>query len=766
VSCSVKDTATANGNAAGVAWRGVCFAGDAYLSVAAYDSDMSQVTPFRAAVVISSVSLVDSANPEAPKRLPLSGIWVASLFEEGVLRAQRLVQPESSPPGLVRVPPAPVSGQGSTTYEEAGLGADREGHCAEAELVDYPCPAGMYAYGAHAARLGGEDSWLDNLQLLCREELDVGVLGTGWYATESATGVAGDSRLRTRSLEDSAGVQTDVLKCAAKDSALMVGRVEPWRKQRILGLSLACSAWSSAERGTPWDENAVNGSLSPIGVDDALGAGTCTSNVSIEGSDLWATCTTLPNMRLCPEEPNFCCCAETYSYSEDQRRCEPCADANNTEMLSTDWRMCPAGRAVVGFRAATFSTGATESSGSQAQVAAVCAIELVCGTIRVRRYAGANIDPDNLVQYTVDEEQIETAAAEEEEGAGITDITNFDFVWYHYVIAGVAGTGLVVIIYKLLCRNQQQHITYGDTEGEDLTGLQLFTRAVAKPFVLLWKRVIKPLYLLFKQHVWLPFYWRVVIPAQEYIQDTRAYQVTVSVLKQMLTIFVWVMETFCPCVCWLWRRRHKAARIIQSLSPTSLARRWEHGDFSPRTLALELRRRIESGELSPRSLKAELAKKYARGELSPRTFKRRMEELARAVAGSPIKGRKKGGKQRSSRIRRLCSIWRCFPCCRRCCPAADIDHGDMLDELEDEEGEEGEGTKEKGEEDDKAASPKAALDEGTEDEEGSESESDDDEESESESDSEEESDEKDGKEETEEDEDTDSKAEEEGKTGS
>jgi len=190
-----------------------------------------------------------------------------------------------------------------------------------------------------------------------------------------------------------------------------------------------------------------------------------------------------------------------------------------------------------------------------------------------------------------------------------------------------------------------QHTVYGDAEGDDIPSHKKAWHAIKAPLIVVYKRILRPLWELFRHRVWIPFYLHLLMPAWDYIKETEAFRRFVAVYRRVKRCFIWTMETFCPCLCWCFRKRHAAKRVIESLSPTSLQRQWQSGDNSPRKMALELRRRIETGELSPRSLKAELAKRYARGELSPRSFKNRMNELQKALSDSPraTKIAEKGG---------------------------------------------------------------------------------------------------------------------------
>ena len=530
--CTVREASAAPSPLAAF-WRAVCFDFDAYVYLEQYPNVTIPV-PLQVSLVVNGISLVEPDRPQVPVGLPLSATWVASLYDRGRLRAQQLTQAPLSA-GLIRLPPpapappepapseaapapapapAPPGNETNGTdldwlayladYEvpegNIGLEPDVDAECENATLQDFSCPWGMFAYGVHMTRLGGSASWLDNFQLLCKEELDVGTNQTRWTARLGTTGVVGDLRLGSRSREEAENALTDVLACDEKSSSLIVGgKVEAWRRQRFLGLTALCLPWANVERNYPWDEESGE-VLYPRGItgDTEEEVGNCTSEEPIEGSEDWVSCAELPQMRMCPDEPNLCCCDEGFMYNLESMRCESCVGVNGSIVINGPRRLCPPGTAVAGFRAASFTrSGKNFDLVNLKASSAVCALELVCRAVTVRRFAGGLVTEDVM-----------EAEEEEEEilgGLGFAPPT-FDLgelEWWQYLAAG--GVGLVVLRYTYVCciRRGMTEIFEGDAEAKE-PWWKRNIEAIRRLASFLMERIFEPAYRFWLDYIWHP----------------------------------------------------------------------------------------------------------------------------------------------------------------------------------------------------------------------------------------------------------------------
>ncbi|CAE7217217.1 unnamed protein product, partial [Symbiodinium sp. CCMP2456] len=162
-------------------WRCLCYGSEAYVYTLGYTSEPA--LPLREVLQIQGVTLSDSAEAATSVRLPFSSTWVASLFEDGALVSQQLMENHEGQGVLHLVSALPdgdeanetLQGEGNTTAAlENGTvtlpedAVDLE-ECAEQKVSYFPCPVGMFAHGVRVVRLGGAGSWMDSLQLLCSQ---------------------------------------------------------------------------------------------------------------------------------------------------------------------------------------------------------------------------------------------------------------------------------------------------------------------------------------------------------------------------------------------------------------------------------------------------------------------------------------------------------------------------------------------------------------------------------------------------------------------
>lgn len=639
-------------------WRAVCFDSTAYLFLNGKPRPAGLTT-----IVVSNVSLIQPLARDAPLGLPMSDTWVLSLFEAGVLRGQRLVE-GTADAGLARFVD---HGLGNTRWNApvVGIGLDASDQCASKQVEDYLCPSGMFAYGVHAVRLGGVDSWLDSLQLLCREEVDIGGNYTQLIRFDGVSTVAGDVHLGSRSNEKAAGTQSDIQECGSNTSSVVVGgRIEVWRKRRIMGLAVACLPRASVERWVPWDRDAgkeVRPRRVANAAADTYDASLCNSNLAVTDDSVWGGCEAQPDMRSCPQDPSLCCCIEGFSYNEQEQRCELCSRVQQSGPLSgVTQRLCPVGSAVVGFRAATLhrSGAGGAALAIQNDASSICAIELLCQALQPRRYAGPGATRGVArLDYIKEEEEVTTDAV-----TSFTDPSGYS--WWQYAGAGGVLLILARIAYVCCCKSRQPTPDYME-DDEDENWTRAVVRRVKKPFVATWRVLIKPVWDWFKVNVWEPVNARILLPFYFWFIETRCYRCLKSVI---LFMWKWFLR-LCPWVVWIFKcsknvkkklkkRMSKSSRgSYQQLSPTSMKKRWDDGTLSPagspRRLACEIQKRIREGQLSPRSMKAELAKLVAKGEIDQGAYGRRLEVLELALSDEDLEATTKSFLSRISSMSEL-----------------------------------------------------------------------------------------------------------------
>ncbi|CAE8587081.1 unnamed protein product [Polarella glacialis] len=582
-SCAVSNSS--NGDPAS-SWLAVCFGDSAYIYVDGIAGSTLSSAPVRASVTVFGASLTDATGNGKAFRLPLSRTWVVSLFDGGSLVAQRLVEAETAdslarlhtvePPAAEAEPVQSSSANGSNetvpeifgplglAVNESGpvsLGVDSVEICQGARLQDFLCPDGMFAYGLRAARLGGSDSWLDNLQLLCKEELDVGSNHTQWLVRRSSTGLAGDSQLLSRANEEAEGAQVDSIICEERSSSFMVGgRLQLWRRRRLMGLSAACTPRDQAERGIPWDKEG-GAELRPATHRSQEDSGTnCTGLDPIANSDLWASCQGIADLRPCPTDTSSCCCNVGFLWSPPSKSCEVCAQSAATE---SPMRLCPPGMAVAGFQAAVIRQGGKAVAGAREVAAAtVCAIQLVCRLLTVRHFAGNTRSSLQLVYAGVDQ-------MEKEAGDGLPSFTGAqDIPWWQFAAAGAVLVLLLGGLWYCCCR-RGSHVTFGD-EGD-------VGRRILRPVGgLLWRRLFGPIY------------QRLIEPVVNRLAKTRLCKALGSVLRRIGGVIRRVVLCLCPCIrlC----RRGAAKDLLKRDKSVSL------GNFALGKAA-ELRKNIADGKL-------------------------------------------------------------------------------------------------------------------------------------------------------------------------
>eukprot|EP00931_Biecheleriopsis_adriatica_P017893 TRINITY_DN12682_c0_g2_i5.p1 TRINITY_DN12682_c0_g2~~TRINITY_DN12682_c0_g2_i5.p1 ORF type:complete len:3456 (+),score=703.92 TRINITY_DN12682_c0_g2_i5:578-10369(+) len=653
--CSVVNTTELSS----AVWSCVCFGNAAFVFVAGYSSAAS--TPLQEVLTIQGVTLRDPLDPDKALRLPKSTTWVASLYNAGQLVAQQLLESHEEE-AIDRVPDVHIDESASALLRdenasgvEAGSAADDtdthaeipEGFveletdsidlegCGSQTFQFYPCPEGMYAYGFRAVRLGGTDSWLDSLQLLCRLELDVGTNHTLWAVQSSTSGLAGDKQLLTRSQDEAASIQVDNLECDAKASSLLVGgRMEVWRKRRMLGVTAACSPWVQVERAIPWDRGGGE-ELEPLrtaGTEIKTSAN-CSGAAPIVGSDLWAHCQGIEDLRPCPGNPDECCCNVDFEYNPVLKSCEPCSGSKDSSTAQSEMRLCPPGMAVAGFHAGLVEAskgGTSQAFGSDIAAATVCSIRLVCRDLRVRNFAGNTASTKDLVEADWEE------PVEETTGLGLPGIGGFQIEIWQYAVAGGVLLLLLFLFYYYCCRSSEADMVFGDTlVGERRGVLMTIIRVVTVPIGLLWRLLVKPAANLLWRFFFGPL-WRICLkPILDRVRQTRAYKAVAERMWNFARRVGRCLMFVFPCL-----RRFEnlpAKEILALLNPLTMP-----GNIKDWAIdQLEARKEKALMALSPRSLTTKLEAMVASGAITEKEMKLKLKEQQALTLGGGLKEKKK-----------------------------------------------------------------------------------------------------------------------------
>eukprot|EP00439_Symbiodinium_sp_Y106_P022949 s5205_g2.t2 len=585
--------------------------------------------PLREVLEIQGVTLSDSAEAETSVRLPFSSTWVASLFEDGALVSQQLMENHQGQGVLHLASALPdgdeanetSGGEGNTTtsLEDGAVTLPEDAvdleECVEQEVSHFPCPVGMFAHGVRVVRLGGAGSWMDSLQLLCSQELDVGTNHTQWQTLAGTTGLAGNRQILSFT-DAGENAEVEVLRCDERASSMLVGvRLALWRRRKAAGLAAACAAWAQVERGIAWDSEAHE-ELEPEVASMELETGAnCTGLVPINGSERWASCQGMANLKPCPD-PEMCCCNEDFQYIEALGSCEPCAAGEASERPR---RLCPRGTAVVGFYAGIASSEGSrhQAVGSDLLISTICSIRVSCGPLEVRHWAGDSSIIGSLVVARWDPPVQE---AGDLELPGLANLGELE--WWHYAAAGGALVLVLYCIYRC-CRTSQSTV-YGDVQTGTKSSWTTFKGAMKLPFQVVWRYLLRPigsLVLRMLEPVWV----RVLRPLLRWMAATRAARLLAGIARRLWRL----LTCCCPCLRRLekisLRETLKAARDPMAASKTTrarVARQWE------------LRRQLMSGTFDAQKAKDDLLGQLKRGEIDEKELGARQREIDELLAKS------------------------------------------------------------------------------------------------------------------------------------
>ncbi|CAE7216630.1 unnamed protein product [Symbiodinium natans] len=623
-------------------WRCLCYGNEAYVYTLGYTS--TPALPLREVIEIQGVTLLDPAEPETSVRLPFSSTWIASLFEDGALVDQLLLESHADE-GILHLATVQQheeenqTSPGNTTGSSVGDSTDTPEdtvdleQCTEQEMSYYPCPVGMVANGLRVVRLGGAGSWMDSLQLLCSQELDVGTNHTQWLTQAGSTGLAGNRQLL--SFTDSGGdAEVEVLRCDARASSLLVGvRLVLWRQRKVAGFAAACAAWAQVERVIPWDAETHEELQPQVASADLETGANCTGLVPIEGSERWASCQGMANLKPCPD-PEMCCCDKDFQYIEALGSCEPCtAEA----ALERPRRLCPPGTAVIGFYA---GVAASEGSGHQAVgsdllISTICSIRLRCGPLQVRQWAGHPSTTGSLVVAGWDP-PVEQAG--DLELPGLANL-GFELQWWHYVAAGAALLFLLCCVYRY-CRTSQATV-YGDVQTGGKSSWSNLKSVVKLPSQVVWRYILRPIGSLVLRML-EPIWTRALRPVLRWIGGTRAARLLAGFGRRLWRL----LKCCCPCLRRLekvsFKETLKAARDPMAASKSTrarVARQWE------------LRRQLMSGTLDAQKAKDDLLGQLKRGEIDEKELGIRQREIDDLVAKSQAMMSKASLKDRVKSMR-------------------------------------------------------------------------------------------------------------------
>ncbi|CAJ1387570.1 unnamed protein product, partial [Effrenium voratum] len=591
-------------------WRAVCFGSSAFIFTLGYSSAPS--LPLREVITLRGLAL-----QEGRLTLPRSSAWVASWYEGGDLVEQAVLESFPSESVLrmdlaegAQDNDANGTDNQSTVAENRSevvlLQQDRADaeECASEEEELLACPEGMFAYGLVSIKLGG-DSFLDGLQLLCREELDVGTDHVQWQVLLGSSALSGNRPFQS---------EEQRLACDAAASGLLVG-LRPRGAEWLAGLSVACQPWAAVERDEAWEE-----------AGEELGGGrsvsNCTGLVPINGSELWANCQGIPELKPCPD-PEKCCCNENFQYSELTQLCEACDLA---AAASEPMRLCPLGMAVIG---ADVGAVREDEWPPELRTSRVCSLRLRCGLLHLRHWAGSA----EATQVASWQPQVQ------QEDLALPGFAELGLEWWHYA---AAGGGLLVILYCLYrgcCASQSANV-YGDTQASDRKSI--FSRLkpsavlpmIYRPLVSLLSRLLEPL-------------WRRLLrPVLVWVAQTRAARASWGLAKRVGSCAWQRLTRWFPCLRRL--ERISLAKAWQTLrdpmgasqaTRQKVVRRWE------------IRRQILAGTFSAQQAKEDLVNQLKRGEINEQELAARQKEIDELVAQAASLRARRSMKDRLSTSR-------------------------------------------------------------------------------------------------------------------
>ena len=391
--------------------------------------------------------------------------------------------------------------------------------------------------------------------------------------------------------------------CDESASGLLIGlRLQNGR----LELGTSCMPWTLVEREVPWEEAAEISFLAKVG--------NCTGLMPINGSELWADCQGIPELRPCPD-PDKCCCNENYQYNEESQTCEICP----TSILPDQpIYVCPSGMAVIGVDAGEATEGhGTTSLPPQFLISTICSLRLRCGALQMRHWAGAGFP----TVWAFWEPAVEEAA-----GLELPGIVNLglSFQWWHYAAAG----GGLVLICCCLCRccSSQSSQVYGDVQPRSKVNRTRILTILKLPFTLTWHVLIKPA-ASFVFHFGLEPLWRRALrPALNRFLATRFAKASGGFLVRLWRLFWRCLTCICPCL----RRLEK---ISAKATFDALRNPVASGKAARNKVArrLELRRQLMAGTFSAEKAREELVNQLKRGLIDEKELGIRQREIDDAV---------------------------------------------------------------------------------------------------------------------------------------
>ncbi|CAJ1387572.1 unnamed protein product, partial [Effrenium voratum] len=404
------------------------------------------------------------------------------------------------------------------------------------------------------------------------------------------------------------------LACDAAASGLLVG-LRPRGAEWLAGLSVACQPWAAVERDEAWEE-----------AGEELGGGrsvsNCTGLVPINGSELWANCQGIPELKPCPD-PEKCCCNENFQYSELTQLCEACDLA---AAASEPMRLCPLGMAVIG---ADVGAVREDEWPPELRTSRVCSLRLRCGLLHLRHWAGSA----EATQVASWQPQVQ------QEDLALPGFAELGLEWWHYA---AAGGGLLVILYCLYrgcCASQSANV-YGDTQASDRKSI--FSRLkpsavlpmIYRPLVSLLSRLLEPL-------------WRRLLrPVLVWVAQTRAARASWGLAKRVGSCAWQRLTRWFPCLRRL--ERISLAKAWQTLrdpmgasqaTRQKVVRRWE------------IRRQILAGTFSAQQAKEDLVNQLKRGEINEQELAARQKEIDELVAQAASLRARRSMKDRLSTSR-------------------------------------------------------------------------------------------------------------------
>ena len=602
--CSIANT---SGFSPGI-WRCVCDGNSAYLHIMGYSQAPS--IPLREVLTIQGVSLASVDAENAVATLPLSTLWVAAWYEDGALLHQLLVESHWTEDVLDMSLREELSEESNGTDQSSQSSAHEQvatveleqdsqdlEECLQIERSYYPCPRGMYAYGIRAVSLGASDS-LNSVQLLCREELDIGTNHTQWQPRSGATGVIGNRQLLTLDAAHATlDSTTTKIACDEGASGLLVGLTFHGQ-----GLTAACMPWALVEREMSWLESGEESSS--LGAESP--AGNCTGLVPINGSENWADCQGIQHLRPCPN-PDKCCCNKNFQYSELSQTCDACQQQDSAD-VKEQMRLCPLGMAVVGLDAWE-SQIEHEDLPSPLLISTICSLRLHCGPLNLRHWSGMDKGPKVSAFW---EPLVEDAGLEL---PGLANLGSFE--WWHYAAAAGAALLLLCCCYRCCCRTSQANV-FGDVQPKSKVSQRRVLGLVILPFSLAWGFAIKPVAAAIFTFILEPFWRRALQPVLAWLLASRLARIIGGILRRL-----WKLLTYC-CPCLRRFERFSAKQLWQTIRNPVAASKNARAKVARR---LELRRQVMAGTFSAEKSKDDLVNQLKRGEIDEDELAIRQREI-------------------------------------------------------------------------------------------------------------------------------------------